>query len=418
MNFLNATKSGGIHPYADQASQLAIPTENSQMIGTPSSQFRASGGTEEDLLSIINEFTLEQILDTPYWSEELKEAKFATLGELEESLMQWENVLQLGLLAQPYNTFGSYLDFYSSFRETKSSKSLFEFVLGYQPAINTKSMSCVALSLYLMKQLQLADKKHGALFSLVSCEEMVPLIDDETADIYQMESKNNVKEHVMVCLKFALAEGNRTGCILLDPGYHVARPIVVMNDVIYPHTGWFVASSNGKSVKEYNYQASADQFVVWKVRETKKGTGELLKEYVNIIYVKKEFRNFTFVTEKRALIYSMKSYVVRNRKGALAGFYSFIDAKNLNVFYPSQDDEEESRITHKFNIQDIDKPEVRKSIEMALRKVAALMAPIDQAGFEEQVRKFMSLIREYRDSINDEDFCHDLCEIDKWIDSD
>lgn len=47
------------------------------------------------------------------------------------------------------------------------------------------------------------------------------------------------KEHVLVALKISIA--GRNGILLLDPGYHVARVITVMADLIYPHTGEYPA---------------------------------------------------------------------------------------------------------------------------------------------------------------------------------
>lgn len=49
------------------------------------------------------------------------------------------------------------------------------------------------------------------------------------------------KEHVMVCMRVCIEEDGqeRRGVLLLDPGYHVARAITVMYDMMYPHTGNF-----------------------------------------------------------------------------------------------------------------------------------------------------------------------------------
>ena len=368
---------------------------------------KSSSVDSDDVINIIGDLTLDQILDTPYWSDELKEAKFSTLANFEDSLMNWENVIQQFLVTFDYNTFGSYVEFYKLYKNAK--QNLVDFVLSYQPSINRESMSCVALSLYLMKHLKQIDTKYGSMFSLVSCEEMIPIIDEtETENIYQMESKNNVKEHVMICLKFSLNEDARNGYVLIDPGYHISRPIVVMNDSNYPHTGWFVASNNSRNVKEYCYQVVSDKFVMWKVKETKKGTSELYKEYVNIIYIQKEFIKYVNVTEKRALIFSMKTYVIRNRKGAVAGFYSWINQKDLTIFY----EENGNRVMHKFAIDDIQKLEVKS----ALTKVASFMEN-NHFDLGQQVDKFLQILIDFKQTLYDEYFCTDLSKIDKWIDT-
>lgn len=48
------------------------------------------------------------------------------------------------------------------------------------------------------------------------------------------------KEHVAVCLKIKIGLGiglERSGYLLLDPGYHVSRVVTIMEDKLYPHTG-------------------------------------------------------------------------------------------------------------------------------------------------------------------------------------
>ena len=400
----------------DDAGCEESETSNGSIIGPEEDHVAAepAGTGGKGLSEVVQigaaDLTLDRLLDTPYWSSELKEARFETLRQLEEALMKWESVLQQGLVTYDYNTFGSYVEFYQNYQTSK--QSLFDFILSYQPRITTESMSCVALSLFLMKHLSQTDPVYGSLFSLVSCEEMVltsaEVTDCKLQDAYQLESKDNVKEHVLVCLKFALVDEGRSGYVLFDPGYHIARPIVVMNDAAYPHTAWFTASSNRKVVKDYHYQVINDQYIAWKVREsTKHNPAEVLRQYVNIIYIKKEFIKYANVTEKRCLIFSMKSYVVRSRKGVVAGFYSWIDEKNLTVFY----EEDGERMSRKFHIDEIG----TDSVKQALYKVAGLMENNFATTVDERVEKLLLLLARYKESLYDAEFCPELCEIDKWI---
>lgn len=46
------------------------------------------------------------------------------------------------------------------------------------------------------------------------------------------------KEHVLVCVHMVI-EG-RPGIMLADPGYHLARLVMVMQDKVYPHTGTYL----------------------------------------------------------------------------------------------------------------------------------------------------------------------------------
>lgn len=364
-----------------------------------------------DLPFILDDITLEKLLDIPHWSEELKQVEFKTIEQFENALIQWEDILQQVLECYDYNTFGSYVDFYHSYH--KSNSNLTDFILNYQAKITTESMSCVAQSLMLMQCLSTKDNLYGSNFSLVSCEEMIMIMtaaeNGEGKSLqtkYQLDAKDNVKEHVLVCLKFHIIDNNRFGYVLLDPGYHISRPIIVMNDCLFPHTGWFNASKNQKVCKDYCYQIINDQYIAWKVRETKiDDPTEVMKQYVNIIYIKKEFIKYASVTEKRACIFSLKSYVIRNRKGAIAGFYSWIEQKNLTIFY---EEENGKRITNKFHIKDLDEPNVR----LCLEKVATYSK--EPKDYE----SFICLLANYRQSLYDEEFCFDLCEIDKWIEED
>lgn len=49
------------------------------------------------------------------------------------------------------------------------------------------------------------------------------------------DTRTSEKEHVVVALNIDL--NGRMGVLILDPGYHVANPVVVMKDGNHPHTG-------------------------------------------------------------------------------------------------------------------------------------------------------------------------------------
>jgi hypothetical protein len=46
------------------------------------------------------------------------------------------------------------------------------------------------------------------------------------------------KEHILLALRIMV--GNRSGFLVLDPGYHVARAVTIMADKQYPHTGMLI----------------------------------------------------------------------------------------------------------------------------------------------------------------------------------
>ncbi|CAG2105480.1 unnamed protein product, partial [Medioppia subpectinata] len=255
-----------------------------------------------------DESTVEQVLDVPVWSYELTEAKFDTLVHFEEFMIECENLLQQQLLSYEYNTFNSFLQFYQNFKKAKKSNKslpLLDFVSNYKSRISRDSLSCVGLSISLIRKLRQMYTRFSRSIALVSCEESV-----KDVGAYSMQSPNNVKEHCLVCIKICI-EGKREGYVLLDPGYHVSRPIIVMEDLVYPNTSWFTSSSNDKVVKEYCYQLIDHQFIGWKVRETRNGCQD---EWMNLVYVKRQFAKCLTITEKRSLIYLLKSLVIRNRK--------------------------------------------------------------------------------------------------------
>jgi hypothetical protein len=112
-----------------------------------------------------------------------------------------------------------------------------------------------------------------------------------------------------------------------------------MSDKRYPHTNWFIQSENNSIRKEYCYEVK-DQFVTWTVRETRNGETRV---YSNLIFISKKFENLLTVTKKRNLFYAFKTYVIRDRKGVIAGIYSWLRTNSITLFYPKDD--------HKFQIK-------------------------------------------------------------------
>jgi len=347
-----------------------------------------------------DQITVEQVLDIPLWSNDIKEAKFSTLEQFEEFLIECENVLQRELESNDYNTFHSFIQFYNNFKiRAKKSKSLrlIDFVSNYKSRISKDSLSCVGLSISLIRKLRQLNPKFSRSIALVSCEEVVKDI-----GAYSMESPNNVKEHVLLCVSINIE--NRSGFVLLDPGYHVSRPIIVMEDSAYPHTSWFMQSSNPKVVKEYCYQLIDDQFIGWKVRETRNGC---LDEWMNLVYVKKQFAKCLTITEKRSLIYSLKSLVVRSRKGPIAGIYCWIESKTLTLFF----DENGRKVQKKIDINEIG----TENINEWLLKIVRLMNTDEDT--QQKVNQLHQMLVSFKEAVNDSEFMPQLLEIDKWIET-
>lgn len=230
--------------------------------------------------------------------------------------------------SHPYNTFGSFIHFYDAF--LKQGRSLKEFYQSYEPVILPESLSCVGLGCSLMDSMkQSFDYCYPGLkcaLFIASCEEVIMDVDLYTS--FSPPSKStSVKEHVLVVLKFLL-EG-REGYIVLDPGYHVNIPVIVMSDGNYPDTGWFLLSETVKVKKEYNYVIDGD-YIKWYVKETR---GTKVKSWTNLIYIRKKFLSHIAVSEKRNLVFNFRTLVARDQEQPIAGIYCNFESDEKFTFF-------------------------------------------------------------------------------------
>lgn len=338
----------------------------------------------------------------PYWSEELEVAEFETLNQFEQHLIKWKDILGQQLEKYDYNTFSAFIHLYTSYRQ--SGQKFPDFLEEYEAEPSFDSMSCIGMSLVLLNELSMIDRKYGSMYGMVSCEEKIQIMEDEELrNQYMLNLNDKIKEHGLLCLKFYLVQEKRSGFVLLDPGYHISQPIIVMKDGLYPHTGWFNASNNSEVAKHYCYEIFND-YIMWTHRKSKiENAKEVLCQYVNLIYVKKRFIKFN-VIEKRSHIYSHKCYVIRNCNGMVAGFYSSINKRNLVLFYL----ENGQRISHKFQINDIEKSEFKHH----LFQVANFKK---EGSIDENFNYFYKLIWNYRECLFNLKFCNELCDIDKYL---
>ena len=155
------------------------------------------------------------------------------------------------------------------------TESLESFYRQYVPLISDNHHTCVGLGFDLTKLiLELEDSYPGISSSLflASCEEVLYNNPNQTLGhaipscyiytIYSLlsftmkdignvnryvstptpDTHTSEKEHVVVALNIGL-EG-RVGVMILDPGYHVAHPIIIMQDGLYPHTGTRISAES------------------------------------------------------------------------------------------------------------------------------------------------------------------------------
>ncbi|KAK9506195.1 hypothetical protein O3M35_008174 [Rhynocoris fuscipes] len=259
------------------------------------------------------------------------EVRLASVELYERIALDMELTVQRLIQQDNYNTVGNFIRFYNDYRDTSicnpSEVSLSEFYRRYVPHLIDTEMTCVGLGLALLKRL---DREFGPSPGtyLVSSEEGV-----EDLSPYKNTHPSHVegteKEHVMVCMKVCIEDNGkeRRGVLLLDPGYHVARAITVMHDQKYPHTGWFTQCDEPWVKREFCYyfapsnsDGSRSEYVIWETKETR--AGGRVRHTNSLVYIGQPFNNPVEVTEKRNLVYEMRSWLSRNTKGEIvAGVY-------------------------------------------------------------------------------------------------
>lgn len=225
--------------------------------------------------------------------------------------------------------------FYRDFKKSGES-NLQNFYRKYQPLIVHQRHTCVGLGFELLRRLSSLDQKFPGLASglyLVSCEETIGNIASYVGGPPAADSGE--KEHVLVCLKIEI--NKRRGVMLLDPGYHVARVITVMEDKSYPHTGWFTQNDEPDGKQEYNYTLCQNDpdYVEWHERKTRTSAFEQTHQ-VALIYVAMPYLTAIDVTERRNLVYNYRSLLARDTKGHLiAGIYFTLklDAPAFNILH-------------------------------------------------------------------------------------
>lgn len=115
---------------------------------------------------------------------------------------------------------------------------------------------------------------------------------------------------------------------------------------MYPHTSWFVQSRTTSLLKEYCYEYPDDRFLTWTVKETRRG---VVDQWSNLIFVERAFEKSLTITQKRSLFYGFKSYVIRDRKGPIAGIYCWIRNHSVTLFYPKDDQKVQKKYDVKGN---------------------------------------------------------------------
>ncbi|XP_059054883.1 uncharacterized protein LOC131848937 [Achroia grisella] len=219
----------------------------------------------------------------------------------------------------------------------------------YIPPIRPRKNTCVGLGMEVMKKLRVLEKDFPGItksMMLVSCDENIQDLADYATSSpgpqgFLIETE---KDHVMVAIHVKI--GGRHGVFLSDLGYHISRVVTVMDDRCYPHTGWFTQTDQPHCRKEYNYKLNLQNsnYIEWHERETR---GSNVKERLSLIYVAKAYLTAVSVTEKRNLVWDLRSLLARDPKGNLtAGIYFPLKPKTqeFTMFFDSNSGKQRKKL--------------------------------------------------------------------------
>ncbi|XP_063892699.1 uncharacterized protein LOC135116566 isoform X1 [Helicoverpa armigera] len=322
-----------------------------------------------------------------------------------------ENILRRLLVTKRYDSISNFLDLYEEYKRSGCG-SLRDLYERYEATTRPQALgdTCVGLALELMRRWQCLESRFPGLRAatcLMSCEETVPYVcyDSEVcAGPFDLLAPD--KEHVMVGVHITL--NGRLGILIADPGYHVARTITVMVDQQSPHTGWFNHITEPEQIKDYSYSfcEGSLSYVLWKEVINREGK---YKYTTSLIYVGRPYCGGITVTEKRNLVYKLKSLVHRAHNGvSIAGLYVFLntpfrDAK-INLFYYSK----KAKIKKKYNLRKFQ--DIASVEENILKKINICNARMELPG-----GKLLTIINKLAKALSDESFTNQCNEINTYI---
>lgn len=243
------------------------------------------------------------------------------------------------VVSENYDSINNFLSLYDGYMAAPD-QTLKDYFPKYNPPIRARKHTCVGLGMEVIKRLKTLEKEFPGItksMMLVSCDENIQDLKDYTTSFpgpqgFLIETE---KDHVMVAIHVKI--DGRAGVFLSDLGYHISRVATVMVDRCYPHTGWFIQSDEPHCRKEYNYQFNPQNtnYVEWHERETRDAN---IKERLSLVYVARAYLTAVEVTEKRNLVWDLRSLLARDPKGRLAaGIYFPLKPKDqqFTMFFDS-----------------------------------------------------------------------------------
>jgi len=401
----------------DDSTDDDVSSESSRNVRQSFTQFRfpaasvsdseseSDSGDEEDTSSVQSEWDV--LLPVPEYGSVTKVANFPSVEKLMTFIQDLEPIVQKQLEEHNYDAVGGFIKFYQAYQKCRDVP--FEtFFRAYDGPITPEHYTCVGLSMDLLNKIQsvlrLAYPGIVSKFFIASCEEQYDGALSDYSNFSPPPSYFVLKEHVMLVLKISV--NGRTGRIILDPGYHVSRAVVVMEDRKFPHTDWFVQSDTPKMKKEYGYEMLNDKYVLWHERNTK---GSVKTEITSLVYVHHKFENYVDYTERRNLVYNFRVLVKRNRMGdLLSGFYFPLKAQSsVTLFYQDKQSgkREECRIPfHYFEASN----SLKDNNDLIERSIVA-------CGENLKIQNFRQVLVQVADIVSDQEFLTKVLDINTLI---
>lgn len=331
-----------------------------------------------------------------------------SLRKYEELVAKAEALLSRLVVSEHYDSVNNFTSLYDAYMASPD-QTLAEYFPKYNPPIRAHKHTCVGLGMEVMKRLKVLENDFPGIskaMMLVSCDENIENLEDYATSSpgpqeFLIETE---KDHVM--LAFHVKVDGRPGIFLSDLGYHISRVVTVMADRCYPHTGWFTQSDEPHCRKEYNYQLSAynSNYVEWHERETR---GAVVKERLSLIYVAKAYLSGISVTEKRNLVWDLRSLLARNPKGHLvAGIYFPLKPKDnqFTMFFDGNNGK--SRKKYKFETF------------LELRKIPdEVVDEVEQCNEQLRMRdgELLSILNRLAAILTDEEYMAELLEVNNRI---
>ncbi|CAH4029877.1 unnamed protein product [Pieris brassicae] len=401
MDTLNIKPLSKAKEWSPEAS-LGVEAAREMAVQSPAEM--ASTSSEE---RAIRRWPTGHPLPPPRWGGP-RPALHLSLQQYEDLVAKAEAILSRLAVSENYDSVNNFITLYDSYMAAPD-ETLAEFFPKYNPPIRAHKHTCVGLGMETMKRLKALENDFPGIsksMMLVSCDENIQDLGDYATAFpgpqgFLIETE---KDHVMLCIHVRVA--GRQGVFLSDLGYHVSRVVTVMADRCYPHTGWFTQSDEPHSRKEYNYQFNLQNsnYVEWHERDTR---GTSVKERLSLIYVAKPYLTAVSVTEKRNLVWDLRSLLARNPKGHLtAGIYFPVKEKDqqFTMFFDGTNGKQRKKLKFESFLE--------------LQKIPdELVDEVEQCNEQLRMRdgELLSILKKLASIMSDQEYMKELLEINGKI---